>query len=148
VRGQGDIIYNTFIITAVETSNHISGTSVGRQNCNVYISLTKQFNPEDGGSMASETLAFNYYTTWGNKQKTTTFSFSVCSTHTHTCLHNFLVHLFLIFGRFVCNLQGYITFTADTCISSSHHFVSMQVSLQLRIPTITSCTISVHISCL
>jgi len=42
----------------LKTSNHVSRTSMERQLCNRYISLTMYLNPEDGGSTASETFSF------------------------------------------------------------------------------------------
>jgi len=52
----------------LKTSNHTSRTSMGRQQCDGYISLTiglkcMHFNPEDRGRTASETVS-NHHTTW------------------------------------------------------------------------------------
>jgi len=40
-----------------------SGISMGWIHCSGYFSLIMNFNPEDGGSMASETLVSNLQTT-------------------------------------------------------------------------------------
>jgi len=43
-----------------------SRTFLVKQQCSGYISLIMNFNPEDGGSMASETLVYNHQTTQHN----------------------------------------------------------------------------------
>jgi hypothetical protein len=53
---------HNFCFPTVKTLSYASGTSLGRQQCSEYISLIRDFNPEDEGSMASETLVSNHQT--------------------------------------------------------------------------------------
>jgi hypothetical protein len=54
------VIFWGAVPCSLKTSNYESETSLGRQQCSGYTSLVTNFNPEDGGSKASETLVSNH----------------------------------------------------------------------------------------